>query len=124
MPEDAPVNTGAVAWPDPFTASVMVREMQIKLHRWAGGDPSRRFGDLCVPGRKPAGDSGVGQPIRDVLAGQAGPVEQPTGVVGEGGKRPLTAIAHSGEPIGAVVDDGGEVGGAAAAGLRCRDRSR
>jgi RNA-directed DNA polymerase len=46
MPEDAPVNTGAVAWPDPFTASVMVREMQAKLHRWAGGDPSRRFGDL------------------------------------------------------------------------------
>jgi RNA-directed DNA polymerase len=46
MPEDAPVNTGAVAWPDPLTASVMVREMQIKLHRWAGGDPSRRFGDL------------------------------------------------------------------------------
>ena len=46
MPEDAPVNTGAVAWPDPFTASVMVREMQAKLHRWAGEDPSRRFGDL------------------------------------------------------------------------------
>jgi RNA-directed DNA polymerase len=35
-----------VAWPDPFTASVMVREMQAKLHRWAGEDPSRRFGDL------------------------------------------------------------------------------
>jgi RNA-directed DNA polymerase len=46
MPEDAPVNTGAVAWPDSFTASVMVREMQAKLHRWAGEDPSRRFGDL------------------------------------------------------------------------------
>ena len=28
MSEDAPVNTGAVAWPDDFTASVMVRRMQ------------------------------------------------------------------------------------------------
>ena len=46
MPEDALVNIGAVAWPDDFTASVMVREMQAKLHRWAGEDPSRRFGDL------------------------------------------------------------------------------
>ena len=46
MSEDAPVNTGAVAWPDDFTASVMVRRMQTKLHRWAGEDPSRRFGDL------------------------------------------------------------------------------
>jgi RNA-directed DNA polymerase len=54
MPEDAPVNTGAVAWPDPFTASVMVREMQAKLHRWAGEDPSRRFGDLFNLGYDPA----------------------------------------------------------------------
>ena len=46
MSEDAPGNTGAVAWPDDFTASVMVRRMQIKLHRWAGDDSSRRFGDL------------------------------------------------------------------------------
>src|SRR5271169_1890200 len=46
MSEEALVNTGAVAWPDNFTASVMVRRMQAKLHRWAGGDPSRRFGDL------------------------------------------------------------------------------
>ena len=35
MSEDAPGNPGAVAWPDEFTASVMVRSMQIKLHRWA-----------------------------------------------------------------------------------------
>jgi hypothetical protein len=28
-----------VAWPDDFTASVMVRRMQAKLHRWAGEDP-------------------------------------------------------------------------------------
>src|SRR5712671_6779851 len=46
MSEEALVNTGAVAWPDDFTASVMVRSMPTKLHRWAGEDPSRRFGDL------------------------------------------------------------------------------
>ena len=34
MSEDAPGNPGAVAWPDDFTASVMVRRMQAKLHRW------------------------------------------------------------------------------------------
>src|SRR5260370_499843 len=46
MSEDAPGNPGAVAWPDEFTASVMVRSMQIKLQRWAGDDSSRRIGDL------------------------------------------------------------------------------
>ena len=46
MSEDAPGNPGAVAWPDEFTTSVRVRSMQIKLHRWAGDDSSRRFGDL------------------------------------------------------------------------------
>ena len=46
MSEDAPGNPGAVAWPDGFTAGVMVRRMQVKLHRWAAGDPGRRFGDL------------------------------------------------------------------------------
>ena len=46
MSEEAPGNPGAVAWPDDFTAGVMVRRMQAKLHRWAGEDPSRRFGDL------------------------------------------------------------------------------
>ena len=46
MSEDAPVNTGAVGWPDPDSAYFTVRRMQIKLHRWAGEDPSRRFGDL------------------------------------------------------------------------------
>jgi RNA-directed DNA polymerase len=46
MPEDAPVNTGAVVWPGADSAYFAVREMQIKLHRWAGGDPSGRFGDL------------------------------------------------------------------------------
>ena len=46
MSEEAPVNTGATAWPDDYTAGVMVRRMQAKLHRWAGEDSSRRFGDL------------------------------------------------------------------------------
>jgi RNA-directed DNA polymerase len=56
MPEDAPGNPGALpggreAFPEQAgdAALVMagrVRGMQIKLHRWAGEDPSRRFGDL------------------------------------------------------------------------------
>ena len=46
MSEDAPVNTGAVRWPDVDSAYLAVRRMQIKLHRWAGDDASRRFGDL------------------------------------------------------------------------------
>jgi RNA-directed DNA polymerase len=46
MSEGALVNTGAVRWPDSVLATVAVRSMQIKLHRWAGEDPSRRFGDL------------------------------------------------------------------------------
>lgn len=46
MREDASVNTDAVDWPDPASAHSTVREMQIKLHRWAAGDSGRRFGDL------------------------------------------------------------------------------
>jgi RNA-directed DNA polymerase len=46
MSEDAPVNTGAAQWPDAGSAYHAVRSMQIKLHRWAGEDASRRFGDL------------------------------------------------------------------------------
>ena len=46
MSEDALVNTGAVEWPDPDSAYLTVRRMQITLHRWAGEDSSRRFGDL------------------------------------------------------------------------------
>jgi RNA-directed DNA polymerase len=46
MFEDAPVNTGAVEWPDRGSAYYAVRRMQIKLHRWAKDDVSRRFGDL------------------------------------------------------------------------------
>ena len=57
MPEDAPGNPGALPdWPDEdFSAEPgedepvvlgRVRGMQAKLHRWAGKDSSRRFGDL------------------------------------------------------------------------------
>jgi RNA-directed DNA polymerase len=46
MPEDALVNASAVRWPYPDSAFFAVRDMQSKLHRWAGEDSSRRFGDL------------------------------------------------------------------------------
>ena len=46
MSGDAPVNTGAVRWPDVNSAYLTVRRMQTKLHRWTGEDSSRRFGDL------------------------------------------------------------------------------
>ena len=46
MPEDAPVNTGAVGWPEPDLAYFAVRRMQTKLHQWAREDLSRRFNDL------------------------------------------------------------------------------
>ena len=46
MVEDAPVNTGAAAWPDPVSAAAAVRRMQTELHRWAADDVCRRFGDL------------------------------------------------------------------------------
>jgi len=49
MPEDAPGNPGAGRSEPPARQVAVyrtVREMQAKLHRWAGEDPSRRFGDL------------------------------------------------------------------------------
>jgi RNA-directed DNA polymerase len=50
MPEDAPGNPGAERPAAPPARQVAqyrkVREMQAKLHRWAGEDSSRRFGDL------------------------------------------------------------------------------
>ncbi|MGI5328388.1 hypothetical protein [Actinomadura nitritigenes] len=46
MSEEAPVNTGASAWPNPWSAERAVRRMQTKLHRWAAEDSGRRFGDL------------------------------------------------------------------------------
>jgi RNA-directed DNA polymerase len=49
MPEDAPGNPGAAREELPAVRVAYyrtVREMQAKLHRWAGEDLSRRFGDL------------------------------------------------------------------------------
>jgi RNA-directed DNA polymerase len=48
MPEDAPGNPGARRGAQAGRPPQLrkVREMQAKLHRWAGQDPSRRFGDL------------------------------------------------------------------------------
>jgi RNA-directed DNA polymerase len=47
MPEDAPGNPGAERdRPAQQARMRKVREMQAKLHRWAGEDSSRRFGDL------------------------------------------------------------------------------
>jgi RNA-directed DNA polymerase len=50
MPEDAPGNPGAARSPEPPARQAAVyrpvREMQAKLHCWAGDDSSRRFGDL------------------------------------------------------------------------------
>jgi RNA-directed DNA polymerase len=48
MPEDAPGNPGAERDALAVRQARMrkVREMQAKLHRWAGEDSSRRFGDL------------------------------------------------------------------------------
>ena len=43
---DAPVNTGAAAWPSFGQAFVAVRKIQNKLHCWAGTDGVRRFDDL------------------------------------------------------------------------------
>jgi RNA-directed DNA polymerase len=46
MTEDASGNPDADRWPDRDEAAGTVRRMQIKLHRWAGEERSRRFGDL------------------------------------------------------------------------------
>jgi RNA-directed DNA polymerase len=46
MSQDAPVNTGAVAWPGLSAAEQAVARMQAKLHLWAARDSGRRFGDL------------------------------------------------------------------------------
>jgi RNA-directed DNA polymerase len=46
MPEDAPLNGGALADAAPRGHGRRVSEMQAKLHRWAAADPGRRFDDL------------------------------------------------------------------------------
>jgi RNA-directed DNA polymerase len=72
MSEDAPVNTGAVVWPEEEWAQATVRRTQTKLHRWAAGDPGRRFDDLynlvCDPAflvvawQRVAGNAGARTP--------------------------------------------------------------
>jgi RNA-directed DNA polymerase len=72
MSEDAPVNTGAVTWPENDWAQATVRRMQAKLHCWATGDPGRRFDDLynlvCDPAflvvawQRVAGNAGARTP--------------------------------------------------------------
>jgi hypothetical protein len=42
MSEDTPVNTG-ISWPPAYEAGLLVRRMQVKLHRWAAADSRRRF---------------------------------------------------------------------------------
>jgi hypothetical protein len=49
MSEEAPVNAGAVEWPDSDSAYFAVRRMETKSHQWAGDDLSRRCGDLLDP---------------------------------------------------------------------------
>ena len=39
------MNIGA-SWPTVERAEARVLQIQTKLHRWAGDDPERRFGDL------------------------------------------------------------------------------
>ncbi len=46
LPQDAPVNAGAVDWPGLLAAEDAVAGMRAKLHLWAARDPGRRFGDL------------------------------------------------------------------------------
>jgi RNA-directed DNA polymerase len=46
MSEDALMNISATVWPDAMSAERAVRRMQNKLHRWAGAELTRRFGDL------------------------------------------------------------------------------
>jgi RNA-directed DNA polymerase len=66
-----PVNTAA-PWPDLEEAESRVLHIQAKLHRWATGDPDRRFDDLynlvCDPaccwlrGPGSGGTKGHGRP--------------------------------------------------------------
>lgn len=46
MSEDTSGNLGVACWPEPDAAWWTVRQMQIKLHRWASKNSARRFDDL------------------------------------------------------------------------------
>lgn len=67
MPQDAPLNGGALT--EPAGPVRRVAEMQAKLHRWAAADPGRRFDDLFnPPGIRPGG----GQAHRQLTAPRRG----------------------------------------------------
>jgi RNA-directed DNA polymerase len=90
MSEDALVNTGAVRWPDLYSAGVAVRRMQAKLHLWAARDPGRRFGDLfnlvydpaflVVAWERVSANKGAGTPGIDKVT--AADIEARAGVAG------------------------------------------
>ena len=90
MSGDAPVNSGAVEWPHPDSAYFTVRSMQIKLHRWAGEDSSRRSYSASVRGLLWHGVISAGYPV------SAG--SMPSGIQGFPLKRPrrasIFAIPH------------------------------
>ena len=88
MPQDAPPNGSAQAWPGgPWSR---VAGMQAKLHRWAAADPGRRFDDLfnlvhdpatlIVAFGRVAGNQGANTPGVDGVT--AAYVEQVVGVPG------------------------------------------
>jgi len=84
MPQDAPMNIGALDQ-EPILAWSRVSGMQTKLHHWAAADPGRRFDDLfnfvhdpatlIVAFDRVAGNSGANTPgvdgmtARDVETG-------------------------------------------------------
>jgi RNA-directed DNA polymerase len=77
MPEDAPVNTGALDQDAPVGAWSRVSGMQTKLHHWAAADPGRRFDDLfnfvcdsatlLVANDRVAGNTGANTPGVDAM---------------------------------------------------------
>ena len=69
MSEDAPVNTGAARWPHPDAAFFAVQSMQTKLHRWAGEDSGRCFGDLFNLVHDPARASAKSRLAKGPMAG-------------------------------------------------------
>ena len=69
MSEGALVDTGAVGWPHPVLAYLAVRRMQTKLHRWAGEDSGRCFGDLFNLVHDPARASAKSRLAKGPMAG-------------------------------------------------------
>jgi len=109
MPEDAPVNIGALV-AVPFTAGQRVLGMQTKLHQWAAANLGRRFDDLYnlvydpaflvtawerVAGNTGARSAGIDRrTVRSIT-------ESAAGVVGflEGLRAQLTARSFAPRPV-------------------------